>query len=66
MQAGHYIASGQSSFHRDNEKNIHSECYACNVGKHGNILEYRAFMIKKYGLDYTEWLYESRNEVAHL
>lgn len=66
MQGGHYIASGQSSFHRYNEKNIHAQCYWCNVGKNGNVLEYREFMIRKYGQEYTDWLFETRNEVHNL
>ena len=66
IQAGHYIASGQSSFHRYNERNIHPQCYWCNIGKNGNVLEYREFMIKKYGQEYTDWLYETRNEPTNL
>ncbi len=66
MQAGHYIPSGSSSFHRYNEKNIHAQCYWCNVGKWGNLIEYRPFMIQKYWLEYTDWLYETRNEITPL
>lgn len=66
IQAGHYIASWQSSFHRYNEKNIHSQCYGCNVGKWGNVLEYQKFMEKKYWKEYTDWLFESRNEMTLL
>lgn len=66
IHAGHYVASGQSSFHRYNEKNIHAQCGLCNVGKNGCVLEYREFMINKYGLEYTEWLYESRNTTIDL
>ena len=64
MQAGHYIASWQSSFHRYNEKNIHPQCYWCNVWKHWNVLEYQKFMIIKYWKEYTDYLYDTRNELA--
>ena len=66
IQAGHYVPSGSSSFHRYNEKNIHSQCGMCNVVRWWNLIEYRPFMIKKYGLEYTEWLYETRNEIIKL
>ncbi len=66
MQAWHYIPSGSSSFHRYNEQNIHPQCYGCNVGKWGNLIEYRPFMIQKYWLEYTDWLYETRNEIIPL
>ena len=64
MQAWHYIPSGASSFHRYNEKNIHAQCVWCNVMKHGNLIEYRPFMIGKYWQEYTDWLYETRNELV--
>lgn len=66
MQAWHYIASWQSSFHRYNEKNIHAQCYWCNVGKNWNVLEYQKFMIKKYWEEYTNWLFDTRNEMINL
>ena len=66
IQAGHYIPSGSSSFHRYNEKNIHPQCYWCNCWKGWNLIEYRPFMIKKYWQEYTDWLYDTRNEITPL
>jgi len=66
LQAGHYIPSGSSSKHRYNEFNIHIQCYWCNCGKWWNLIEYRPFMIQKYWLEFTEQLYETRNELINL
>jgi len=66
IQSWHYIASGQSSHHRYNPKNIHPQCYWCNVGKWGNVLEYQKFMIKKYWQEYTDWLFDTRNDITDL
>lgn len=64
LQAGHYIPSWSSSFHRYNEKNIHIQCYWCNCWKWWNLIEYRPFMIEKYWETYVEWLFESRNTIS--
>lgn len=66
LQAGHYIPSGSSSKHRYNEFNIHIQCYWCNCGKWWNLIEYRPFMIEKYWLEFTESLFETRNELINL
>ncbi len=66
LQGGHYIPSWISSYHRYNENNIHIQCFWCNCKKHWNLIEYRPFMIKKYWLNYTEELYETRNNICKL
>lgn len=66
IQAWHYVPSWSSSFHRYNEKNIHSQCYWCNVWKGWNLIEYRPFMIKKYWQDYVDYLFDTRNELIDL
>lgn len=49
MQAGHFIAGRMNSILFD-ERGVHPQCYSCNIGKHGNTLEYLDFMKKKYGM----------------
>jgi len=66
LQAWHYIPSGSSSKHRYNEFNIHNQCYWCNCGKGWNLIEYRPFMIKKYWLEFTDSLFDTRNELIDL
>lgn len=63
MQAGHYIPAGSSNYLRYVESNIHPQDYACNVGRHGNLIEYRIFMVKTYGEKYVEMLTGQRNEL---
>ena len=48
LQAGHFIAGRSNSVLFD-EKGVFAQCYACNVGLHGNILEYRRKIIEMYG-----------------
>lgn len=50
-QAGHFISKGtggSSGIYFD-ERNIHIQCYRCNKHKQGAPVEYRRFMLKKYG-----------------
>jgi len=35
------------------ERNVHKACDYCNVFLHGNLLEYRKGLIKRYGFDYV-------------
>ena len=48
LQAGHFIA-GRSNAVLFDENGVHAQCYACNVGLHGNILQYRRKIIEMYG-----------------
>ena len=48
LQAGHFIA-GRSNAVLFDEHGVFAQCYACNVGLHGNVLEYRRKIIEMYG-----------------
>ena len=48
MQAGHFIPGRHNSILFD-ERNVHVQCYGCNVHKQGNTVKYFRFMEKKYG-----------------
>ncbi len=63
MQAWHYIPAGSSNYLRYVESNIHPQDYACNVWRHGNLIEYRIFMVNTYGEKYVDMLTEQRNEL---
>lgn len=51
IQAGHYVAVGQSSLLRFNEENINGQCSGCNCWGHGMLAEYTINIDKKYGKD---------------
>jgi hypothetical protein len=55
LQAGHFIAGRCNAILFDEEM-THAQCYACNVGLHGNVLEYRRKIIEMYGEGYDEIL----------
>jgi len=38
------------------ERNVHKACDYCNVFLHGNLLEYRKGLIKRYGFEYVNQL----------
>lgn len=50
LHAGHYIVKGACGldyyFH---EKNVHAQCFRCNIHLSGNSAEYRKFLLRKYG-----------------
>lgn len=48
MQAGHFIPGRHNSILFD-ERNVHAQCYGCNVMKQGNSIKYFRFMQQQYG-----------------
>jgi len=52
MNAGHYIHKRENF----NPRNINCQCAYCNRRRHGNMQHYTLFMVKKYGVEYTEYL----------
>jgi len=48
MDAGHFVG-GHLSYNYFDERNIHCQCTGCNRFRHGALLEYNDFMLKKYG-----------------
>lgn len=54
-QAGHFITAANCGLHLYfHERNVHCQCYHCNINLSGNWLEYRKKMIETYGLEETE------------
>lgn len=54
--AGHYIPVGRSPALRFDENNCHGQCEPCNSFKSGNLVEYRAGLIRRVGLAEVERL----------
>lgn len=50
VHAGHFIPGRHNSILFD-ERNVHGQCYVCNVRMHGNTLPYLDHMLKDYGLE---------------
>jgi len=65
MHAGHFYASTFTAV-RWHEQNVNGQCVGCNTFKHGNLLEYRKGMIKKYGQGVVDRLEEIHNETVKL
>jgi hypothetical protein len=49
QEAGHYFSQGHHSALRFNEVNTNGQCTKCNCFLHGNLIHYRAGLVKRYG-----------------
>jgi hypothetical protein len=47
--AGHYYAAGHYTALRFNEMNVNGQCCKCNTFNHGNLINYRKGLVRKYG-----------------
>lgn len=56
IQAGHYHSAGQNNHLRFNEFNVNSQCKRRNYYLSGNLIHYRANLIKKIGIEKVEEL----------
>ena len=48
FQSGHFIPGRRNSILFD-ERHVYAQCVSCNVFKHGNLIAYYPFMLKKVG-----------------
>jgi hypothetical protein len=62
--AGHYRSRGSAPHLALDPRNLHKQCAPCNLYLHGNLIEYRAGLIRRYGLEYVEAL-ESDQGTKH-
>jgi len=62
--AGHYKTAGGHPELRFEELNVHKQCAPCNNKKSGDIVNYRANLIKKIGIEKVEWI-EGPHERKH-
>ena len=65
IQAGHFIQGRHNAVLFD-ERNVHPQCYSCNCCKHGNLIPYYEFMLKKYGKQVIEELKRKDKEINNL
>lgn len=47
--AGHYYSEGHHPALRFNEVNVNGQCCRCNKHLHGNLINYRIGLVKRYG-----------------
>ena len=55
-EAGHYLSAGHNAHVRFNEMNVNGQCTRCNRWLHGNLIEYRKGLVKRYGHEKVELL----------
>jgi uncharacterized protein YecT (DUF1311 family) len=54
--AGHYLSTGARPELRFDPANVHKQCQPCNTHLHGNLVLYRAELIRRVGLAEVERL----------
>lgn len=62
LQAGHFMTRAGAPMHQFDERNVHAQCWDCNINKGGNISEYKKQMRIAYGVGITEFLQTSKIE----
>ena len=63
--AGHFYSAGGHYNVRFDEDNVHLQCEHCNTFLSGNLIPYRANLIKKIGIEKFENLESIANNEAH-
>lgn len=61
MQAGHYIGRGWANTFVE-ERNVHVQCYRCNIALKGNLDEYAIRLKKDYGEGILEELHKEKHK----
>jgi len=61
--AGHFIPVGANGGHalRFDERNVHGQCYNCNINLGGNGAEYHRLMVERYGQKVVDDLFKMKN-----
>ncbi len=60
-ECGHFIPRKHNPVRYD-ERNAHAQCKSCNSFHDGRDVEYKVFMIAKYGMDIVNELYRKSKE----
>lgn len=63
MQAGHFLR-GRLNANLFDERGTNEQCYACNVGRDGNVVEYYEWMLIRHGKPVIDEL-RRKNNVTH-
>jgi len=66
LQAGHFIPQAQGNAVKYDLRNIHVQCYRCNINLGSNGPEYYPFMIKTYGQETIDELKRLSNTTIKL
>lgn len=64
FDAGHYRSVGGSPELRFDEKNINAQCVSCNQHLHGNLINYRIGLIRRFGIKHVDYL-EQNHKAKH-
>lgn len=65
LHAGHFVPGRTNAILFD-ERGVHPQCYRCNIGEHGNPLNYWLFMEETYGRPVIDELMGQRNQTLKM
>ena len=64
MQAGHFVPRARGNAVYFLEENVHPQCYSCNVGRGGRLIEYTKFIIATYGAEKVDELLDASRKTV--
>jgi len=64
QQAGHFIPRAQGNALYFEARNIHPQCYRCNINLGGNGAEYYPYMVERYGQGMIDILKEKQQTIV--
>lgn len=64
LQAGHFITRSAKAILYD-ERNVHPQCYNCNINLRGNTAEYFVRLEQMYGRAVVDELIRKKHETKH-
>jgi hypothetical protein len=65
VDAGHYIAAGESEALTFSTENLHAQCSPCNTKLHGNLVRFRAELLRRIGPAEVERLETCTEKKVH-
>lgn len=63
MQAGHFLR-GRLNANLFDKRGCWAQCYACNIGRDGNVVEYYEVMLSTFGRETIKEL-KAQNQITH-
>lgn len=65
MHAGHFVSRIKTAIAWD-ERNVHAQCFSCNINKGGAWDDYYVVMQQRYGQEVIDELMNKRDEICQM
>lgn len=64
LQAGHFVPKSLSLSIYFYERNVHPQCYRCNICLNGHLSSYALYLVHTYGAKILEELNKEKNKIT--